>query len=130
MLSSTYISKKPNQISQRDGMLRYDRLKTALDQGWQNPQKNQGCDLGFKKQNEIKPIKPMFVFVRISVRLSFIMSERLIDATSILHYECCPYTSIHAGHRSKRCPQTLIHLLHKLPPTPQRIPSRIYSRNL
>jgi hypothetical protein len=25
--------------------------------------------------------------VRISVRLSFIMSERLIDATSILHYE-------------------------------------------
>jgi hypothetical protein len=25
--------------------------------------------------------------VRISVRLSFIMSERMIDATSILHYE-------------------------------------------
>jgi hypothetical protein len=25
--------------------------------------------------------------VRISVRLSFTMSERLIDATSILHYE-------------------------------------------
>jgi hypothetical protein len=41
---------------------------------------------------------------------------------------CCPHISIHAGHRSKRCPQTLIHRLHKLPPTPQRIPSRIYSR--
>jgi hypothetical protein len=27
------------------------------------------------------------VSVRISVRLSFIVSERLIDATSILHYE-------------------------------------------
>jgi hypothetical protein len=26
-------------------------------------------------------------FTRISVRLSFIVSERLIDATSILHYE-------------------------------------------
>jgi hypothetical protein len=26
-------------------------------------------------------------FVRISVRLSFIMPERMIDATSILHYE-------------------------------------------
>jgi hypothetical protein len=28
-----------------------------------------------------------YVNVRISVRLSFIVSERLIDATSILHYE-------------------------------------------
>jgi hypothetical protein len=43
---------------------------------------------------------------------------------------CCPRTSIHAGHRSKRCPQTLIHRLHKIPPTPHRIPSRTYSRNL
>jgi hypothetical protein len=34
-----------------------------------------------------KAFKYYSVFVRISVRLSFIMSERLIDATSILHCE-------------------------------------------
>jgi hypothetical protein len=55
---------------------------------------------------------------------------RRIRLTQVLYVPCFPHTSIHAGHRSKRCPQTLIHRLHKLPPTPQRIPSRIYSRIL
>jgi hypothetical protein len=47
-----------------------------------------GVRSDFNTDVTVKSAKPVgVILVRISVRLYFIMSERLIDATSILHYE-------------------------------------------
>jgi hypothetical protein len=45
------------------------------------------CQQGNAISRQEVPPQQVDAGVRISVRLSFIMSERLIDATSILHYE-------------------------------------------
>jgi hypothetical protein len=81
----------------------------------------------FNSRQRSEMMKPSIIKIK---KVSKFLEKFVNAVRSLTRQNCCRYTSIQAGHRSKRCPQTLIHRLHKLPPTPQRKLSQIYSRIL